>query len=370
MEGRTTTVRHNVETSYTPPGDKITNTKNEGAYVVVKTSQTKEFGGETKSGRYVSSSHSVTTITTLSSTNKGGSTNVVDEKVVTTTTERPKVDLPEWLIPNKSSRAPKRPRQHADIELQFAGMFDTQKKEEPKPKGPEVVEEIHPVQDHRPSPVMFLETLEADQKERPDVKERRRQVPLDVKLFTIDISPEAPKKRSNYETRRGVSEKTISPESKKIDQPALNLHHLDTLIHRSDQKEVESQPSWSGGQPQTQKKQVEKEEEEEEEEEEEDEDDDDEEEDEFSEEIILVEVKRRLRLPKWFVNHPEKKPKSMKCLDADLLPAPQESTAEQHSVPEGTLVVDEVHAQENVSDRRIEINLQDFLKNLYNLKDT
>ena len=122
---------------------------------------------------------------------------------------------------------------------------------------------------------MFLETLEGDQKERPDVKERRRQVPLHDKLFTIDISPEAPKKRSNYETRRGVYEKTISPESKKINQPALNLHHLDTLIHRSDQKEVESQPSWSGRQPQMDEKQ-----------EQEDEDDD-----EFSEEIILVEVK-------------------------------------------------------------------------------
>ena len=103
---------------------------------------------------------------------------------------------------------------------------------------------------YRPSPVMFLETLEADQKERPDVKERRRQVPLADKLFTIDISPQAPKKRSQYDTRRGVYEKTISPESKKMDQPALNLHHLDTLIHRSDQKEVESQPSWSGRQPQ------------------------------------------------------------------------------------------------------------------------
>ena len=39
----------------------------------------------------------------------------------------------------------------------------------------------------------------------------------------------------------------------------------------------------------------------------------------------------------------------MKCLD-DLLPALQESAAEKHSAPEGTLVVDEVHVQEIVSD--------------------
>ena len=303
--------------------------------------QTQEGDGEKKTGSYVSS---------YSIPRDKGSTrpsDETDEEVITATENRRKIDLPNWLVPNLTSRTPKRPDQHADIELQFAGMFDTKKKEEPKPKGPEVVEEIHPVQDHRPSPVMFLETLEADQKERPDVKERRRHVPLDDKLFTVDISPEAPKKRSNYETRRGVYERTISPESKKIDQPAVNLHHLDTLIHRSDQKEVEVQPSRSGGQPQMDDKE---------------EDEDEDEDDEFIEEIILVEVKRKLRLPKWFVNHPEKKPKSMKCLD-DLLPALQESAAEKHSAPEGTLVVDEVHVQEIVSGNKgVEINLHDLLK--------
>ena len=177
-----------------------------------------------------------------------------------------KVSYPEWLVPVKEKLPTPVSISSIQIEPHLPEVPTVR-----DPQKPHVVEEVSASIIERNPPVISLNALE-DEEVSPAVRERKRAEPP----VGLPQSPEIPRKKVQKEL------------------PYDEVSKTDVLLptpptKRNAEEEMEVEDAKEGDEPMD------------EDEEEEDEEDDDE----FDEEIVIVEVKRRPRVPRWFAVLPD-----------------------------------------------------------------